>query len=102
MLKTEKIMWTIAFRNPRASFFHRIADWEGAWAQAKEVAAIYGELHPELQVYYTTSLAYETAERIELPQRVARGEITQELANDYLEDHGNILVDSGRRVKVRD
>lgn len=103
--------WTIAYRKRTGPVFHRVTNWSGTWAQAREMANAYGELHPELQVWYTTTRAYELAQEAELPKRVAAGEITQELADSYLEDHGNILTDGawkpsgwtqGKRVKIRD
>lgn len=98
----EETMWTIAFRNPRANAFHRVTNWSGTWHQASEMAGIFGKANPDMQVWYTISRTYEIAEAIDLPQRVERGEITQELAASYLEDHGNILVDSGKRIRIRD
>jgi hypothetical protein len=94
--------WTIAWRKPRANRFQRATNWAGTWAEAFEMAQAFGELHPDLQVYYTTSLEHEQAQAAELPRRVAAGEISQELADSYLEDHGNILVDSGKRVRIVD
>lgn len=73
--------WTIAYRNPRANKFHRVTDWSGTWDEAEKMASRFGIAHPELQVWYVTTLATE-------------------LANENPEDVANIRVDSGRRVRV--
>ncbi|HEX8109784.1 MAG TPA: hypothetical protein VF516_18765 [Kofleriaceae bacterium] len=86
--------WTIAWRKRTANHFRRANNWAGTWAEAFEMARAFGELHPEYQVYYTTTAAYEQWERDE----IAAGT----LAADRGEDHGNIMVDSGKRIRVRD
>lgn len=90
----EAEMWTIAYRKRTGPVFHRVTNWSGTWAQAYEMAQAFGELHPELQVWYATTLAYEQAAALE----VAAGT----LSDSYAEDFGNIMVDSGKRIKVRD
>lgn len=98
----DRTRWTLAWRNPRASSFHRAKNWEGTWAQAFELSSVFAKENPGLEVWYVTTAAYEREEAFELPQRVARGEISRELMDMYLEDHGNVLVDSGRRVRIYD
>jgi hypothetical protein len=98
----EPKIWTIAYRKRTGPVFHRVTNWAGTWAEAMEMAGAFGELNPGLQVWYTTTAAYELTNAAELAARVASGEIDQEFANSYLEDHGNIMVDSGKRIKVRD
>lgn len=98
--------WTIAYRRRTGNVFHRVTNWAGTWAEAREMAGAFGELNPDLQVWYTTTAAHEAREVAELPARIAAGVavglMSQDLADSYLEDHGNIMVDSGKRVKVRD
>jgi hypothetical protein len=86
--------WTIAYRKPRANHFKRAANWSGTWAEAVEMARVFGDLHPEYQVWYTTTVGYEqwTA------QEIAAGTLDA----SYAEDHGNIMVDSGKRIRVRE
>lgn len=75
-----RTMWTIAYRKPRANRFLRVTNWQGTWAQAVAVAQVFGAAHPELQVWYVPTLASE--------------------ANGVAEDAGNVLVDTGRRVRI--
>lgn len=84
--------WTIAYRNPRANRFLRADDLAVTWAQAREAAALFGEAHPDLQVWYTTTVEHERGEA----ERIAAGTLSAR----YADDHGNIMVDSGRRVRV--
>jgi hypothetical protein len=74
--------WTIAFRNPRANRFRRVDDVAVCWHRAHEIAGRVARAHPELQVFYTVTAAAEAA-----------GDVVPE-------DRGNLLVDSGRRVRV--
>lgn len=97
------IIWTLAYRTPRANHFKRVTNWEGTWHQARELAAKLLETEPGLQVYYVQSAESELAQTKRLAQEVAEGRISLELAHSYLEDHGNILVaETGRRVKMRE
>lgn len=73
--------WTIAYRKPRANHFRRVTNWSGTWAQAREVAATFQEASPDLQVYYVP--AADSAGQCEA-------------------DRGNILMDSGKRIKIRE
>lgn len=75
-----RTMWTIAYRKPRANRFLRVANWQGTWAQAIAAAQVFGEAHPDLQVWYVPTAASD--------------------ANGPAEDAGNVLVDTGRRVRI--
>jgi hypothetical protein len=92
--------WTIAYRKRTANRFQRVTNWTGTWQEAFDMARVFSALHPDLQVYYVSSRAHEDHERVELPRQVASGEMGQHLADAYLVDHGNILVDSGKRVRM--
>lgn len=96
------ITWTLAYRNPRANRFQRVTNWSGTWHQAYELARVFNDAHPDLQVYYTQTAQSEQDQAVRLACEVAGGQVSQELANSYLEDHRNILVDSGRRVMIRE
>lgn len=97
------IIWTLAYRTPRANHFKRVTNWEGTWHQAREMAAKLLEAQPALQVYYVQSASSELAEVKRLAQEVGSGRMSHELAYSYLEDHGNILVaETKRRVKMRE
>lgn len=72
--------WTLAYRRRTANRFQRVTNWSGTWAQAMELARSFGQAHPKLDVWYVPSAASD--------------------ANGSIEDRGNILVDSGRRVKI--
>lgn len=74
--------WTLAFRKRTANRFQRVTNWEGTWAQALELAQAFGKAHPELDVWYVPTLASE--------------------ANGAAEDAGNVMVDSGKRIRIRD
>lgn len=75
--------WTIAYRKPRANRFQRVTNWHGTWAQACELAHDFAEANPELQVFYVPTAASEAD-------------------GTNPEDAGNILVDSGKRVRMID
>jgi hypothetical protein len=75
--------WTLAYRRPRANYFRRVNNWEGTWAQALELAEIFSIAHPEFEVYYVPTR--ETEQDGSCP-----------------EDRGNILVDTGRRISIRE
>lgn len=82
MTSTERANWTIAYRKRTANRFLRVSTWAGTWSQAVGMARLFGEANPDLEVYYTSS---RTAE--------IEGFVIEE-------DRGNILVDSGRRVRI--
>lgn len=74
--------WTLAYRKRTANRFQRVTNWAGTWAQALELARSFSQAHPELDVWYVPSLASEV--------------------HGAAEDAGNVLVDSGRRVRIRE
>jgi hypothetical protein len=74
--------WTVAYRRPRASTFRRVVNWAGTWREAFEMADRLGEFDPKLDVWYVPSRDSELAGRV------------------HLEDIGNILVPSGKRVRM--
>lgn len=84
--------WTIAYRKPRANRFLRVDDWAGTFDQAVELSRRFLEIHPDLEVWYTTTAATE-ARYVQLAQ-------TDDSYASLAEDAGNILVDSGRRVRI--
>ena len=86
--------WTIAYRRRTANRFVRVTNWAGNWHQAYNLASAFGELHPELQVHYVPTAEYDAEEARE----IAAGT----LSAAYAEDHGNVLVDSGKRVRIVD
>ncbi len=87
--------WTVAWRTRRATSIVRALNWAGSWAEAVDMAASVGELLGDgYQVWYTSSLEGE--------RRVQYMIDSGELDASYAEDHGNILVDSGARVRITD
>lgn len=87
-------IWTVAYRKRTANRFVRVSDWSGTWKQAYDLARIFTSLRPELQVYYVTTLAYE--------QHTAAEIAAGTLPAHYADDHGNVLTDSGKRVRMID
>lgn len=75
-------MWTLAYRKPKANRFQRVTNWEGTWHQAQALAGEFAKANPQLQVWYVPTLASE--------------------ANGCAEDAGNVLVDSGKRIRIRE
>jgi hypothetical protein len=73
--------WTIAYRTPRANRFLRV-DLRLTWSQAAEVARKLADAEPGLQIHYTTTAEAEA------------------VGYTAAEDARNIMVDSGRRVRV--
>lgn len=84
MTETKTRFWTIAWRKPRANRFHRATDLATDWHTASTVAAAVGYLRPDLQVWYVPTKAAEESGYVSA------------------EDVGNILVPSGRRVRIVD
>jgi hypothetical protein len=84
--------WTLAYRKPNANRFQRVTNWSGTWHQARELASIFGHANPGLQIWYTTTLATE--------QREAREIAADTLPSHYAEDHGNIMIDGGKRIRI--
>lgn len=78
----ERLIWTVAHRNPRANRFLRSgSDRAFTWAVASALGNHLAAADPSHQFWVTTSLAHDTA--------------------DPSEDSHNILVDSGKRVTVK-
>lgn len=77
-------LWTVAFRKRTANRFQRVTNWSGSWDDAVRMAGVVGEAHPELEIFYTTTREAEES-----------GYVSDE-------DQGNILVDSGKRIRVVD
>lgn len=73
--------YTLAFRKGSANHFKRANNWTGTWAQARELARIFQNANPGLEVWYVAA---------------ADSEGTHE------EDRGNILTDKGKRIKMRE
>jgi hypothetical protein len=93
-MATEAANWTIVYRKPRANHFTRTADWSGSWAEAADYAQEFATAHAaeNLQVFYTVTRDADEASRASHAAR-------------YGEDHpdfGNILTDSGKRVRILD
>jgi hypothetical protein len=86
--------WTLAYRKPNANRFQRVTNWSGTWHQAYELCSTFAKAHPELQVYYTTTAATEQRQAAE----IAAGTLHAR----YAEDHGNIMIDSGKRIRIFD
>lgn len=82
-MNVKPITWTIAYRKPRANRFQRVTNWHGTWNDAYAVAREFANANPELQVFYVVTLA------------------TEQDGNNP-EDAGNVLVDSGKRVRIID
>lgn len=82
MTSTERANWTIAYRKRTANRFLRVSTWAGTWSQAVGMARLFGAANPDLEVYYTSNRAAEV-----------EGFVVEE-------DCRNILVDSGRRVRI--
>lgn len=78
-----KMTWTIAYRKPRANRFQRVTNWCGSWTEAYHMSQRFGQDHPELSVWYVP-----TAE--------------QEATTPGHEDNGNILTNTGQRVRIVD
>lgn len=73
--------WTLAYRKPRANHFRRVANWRGTWHQARELTGTFLEANPGLEAWYVPTADVERIDEA---------------------DRGNILVESGRRVKMRE
>ena len=73
--------WTLAYRKPKANRFQRVNNWGGTWHQARDLAGKFAQANPGLQVYYVPSAASETPGH---------------------EDTGNVLSETGRRVRIRE
>jgi len=82
MTSTERANWTIAYRKRTANRFLRVSTWAGTWPQAVAMARLFAAANPDLEVHYTSNRAAEV-----------EGFVTED-------DVRNILVDSGRRVRI--
>lgn len=82
MTSTERANWTIAYRKRTANRFLRVSTWAGTWSQAVGMARLFGAANPDLEVYYTSNRAAEV-----------EGFVAEE-------DVRNILVYSGRRIRI--
>lgn len=89
----EPLIWTIAFRRKTGPWFQRV-ELELTWAQAFYATQALGVLHPELQIYYTTTRQHD--------DKMLAKAATDDWFARYAEDSHNILTDSGRRVAVKD
>ena len=79
--------WTVAYRRPRANHFKRVGGLGLSWNEARELAAeIMAPLNRAVgvQVWCVTTAEAEAAGRC------------------CEEDRGNIMVDNGRRVQIRE
>lgn len=94
MASTERLIWTIAYRKPTGPWFQRV-DLELTWHQAVDVARQFGELHPDLVVYYVTTKAHDNQRLVEAEHN------TCQLARDLAEDAHNLLV-GNKRIKIKD
>lgn len=77
--------WTAAYRKPRANKFHRVvlpATVVLTEEQAKDMGEAIQGANPGLEVYIVPTLAAEKA-----------GQVPEE-------DHGNVLVHTGRRIRI--
>lgn len=90
--------WTLAWRNSRhANRLVRATNWAGTWEQALYLAGEMREAmvkagRSDAQVYYVTTLEYERDQAREIAAGTLRPE--------YAEDHGNMLMETGRRVRM--
>uniref|UniRef100_A0AB38ZP64 Uncharacterized protein n=1 Tax=Mycobacterium phage Wildflower TaxID=3141619 RepID=A0AB38ZP64_9VIRU len=82
--RRDATFWTVAWRNPRANRFRRATDLATDWHTASAVAAKAREARPDLEVWYVPTKAAEESGYVSA------------------EDVGNILVPSGRRVRIVD
>ena len=92
MVTEEHRIWTLAYRKPTGPWFQRV-DLELTWAQAFYAAMSLGVIRPDLVIYYTTTKAYDD-ERVVRANRFGDPELA--------EDAHNIMVDIGKRIKIKD
>lgn len=86
--------WTLAYRKPNANRFQRVTNWSGTWHQAHELAGIFAKANPGLQVYYTITAEIERRQVAEIAAGTLRA--------DYADDHRNVMLDSGKRIRIYD
>jgi hypothetical protein len=75
--------WTLAYRRRRSARFKRLTDWDGTWAQARDLGDALPQ-HSNVDVWVVPT------RQAELDGRV------------YPEDIQNILTDTEARVAVRE
>jgi hypothetical protein len=92
-----KLTWTIAYRKSNGGPHFQRVNLDLTWEQAFYAAMTLGMARPDLQVFYTTSAAYDNYRLV----RAAAPDATT-LDQDYAEDAFNILTDKGRRIPVRE
>lgn len=84
-MRADRRYWTVAYRHPRANHIKRVPQlaltWEESYALARKVQEA---LPPGFEVYYVTTAEAD-----------AHGFTSEE-------DRGNVLVASGRRVRMRE
>ena len=73
--------WTIAYRKPSANRFQRVQNLATSWGLASKIGDAFKAANPDLQVYVTPTRGHDEA-------------------NSSHEDAFNILVDSGKRIKI--
>lgn len=81
---TTPALWTIAYRKPTANRFERVTDFAGTWDEAVEMAQLAVQLRSDLQIWYVPTAEAEAA------------------GYSCDEDRGNILVESGKRIRITD
>lgn len=82
--KVKLELWTIAYRKPHANRFQRVTNWTGTWQEAVDMSGKFREANPELQVWYVSTREAEQTGYVPA------------------DDIGNILTDSGKRVRIID
>jgi hypothetical protein len=75
--------WTLAYRKRTANRFRRVIDWAGSWADARDMAQ-------------RSTLPAEQYEIWCVPTA------DSEALRPGHEDNGNVLTDTGRRVRIVD
>lgn len=88
--------WTIAYRmSKHANHFKRVTNWSGTWNAARIMAAEFEAHNPGAEVWYVPTAEYETYQR----GMIESGAFEDTGISD---DFGNILMDSGKRIKMRE
>lgn len=88
--------WTIAYRmSKHANHFKRAANWSGTWNGARIMAAEFEANHPGAEVWYVPTLEAEGYQR----QMIESGAWE---SSGLVDDWGNILLESGKRIKIRE
>jgi hypothetical protein len=88
--------WTIAYRTHKnANHFKRVANWSGTWSAARVMAVEFEAQNPGAEVWYVPTAAYEDY----MQDRIDSGDLTD---FGYSEDFGNILMASGKRIRMRE